>query len=118
MDYALKFDHVDSGPSTAGIPIKSRTDDPGAQGRSPKRRESKDFEKVDKNIARYNEQKKAQAHSLNEEKFLAERAELNADKEEEKEIEEINDPNRPVVRHEELLHRGSPGGHDRLFRAF
>ena len=28
--------------------------------------------------------------------FLAERAEINADKEEEKEIEEINDPNRPV----------------------
>ena len=27
---------------------------------------------------------------------MAERAEINADKEEEKEIEEINDPNRPV----------------------
>jgi hypothetical protein len=35
---------------------------------------------------------------LNEEKFLAERAQLDAEKAQEKELEELSDPNRPVVK--------------------
>src|ERR1700722_19136607 len=64
---------------------------------SAQRREgSKDWEKVAKNIARYNEQKKRKRVSLNEQEFMAERAEVNADKEEEKELEKLANPNRPV----------------------
>ena len=68
-----------------------------------------------KNIARYNEQKKRKRVSLNEQKFMAERAEINADKEEEKEIEELNNPNRPVLRVQtRLLQRRSAQRHGRL----
>ncbi len=48
------------------------------------------FQQVRKNISRYLEQKARKTISLNEEKFLKERAEVNADKEEEKKIEELN----------------------------
>ena len=46
--------------------------------------------KVAKDIAHYEEQKARKTVSLNEEKFLKDRAELNADKEEEKKIDELN----------------------------
>ena len=58
--------------------------------------ESKDFVKLGKKIARYEDQKNRKSISLNEKVFMAEWAEINADKEQEKEMEEINDPNRPV----------------------
>lgn len=48
------------------------------------------FQQVRKNISRYLEQKARKTISLNEEKFLKERSEVNADKEEEKKIEELN----------------------------
>ena len=54
---------------------------------------SEKFQKVVRNIARYKEQKAKKSVTLNEEKFLKERAELNADKEEEKTIEKLNEAN-------------------------
>ena len=54
-------------------------------------RTSEDFQKVLKNITRYQEQKKRKFVTLNEKKFMEERAELNADKEEEKKIEEMSE---------------------------
>jgi carboxyl-terminal processing protease len=48
------------------------------------------FQKLAKDITRYEEQKARKAVNLNEEKFLKDRAELNADKEEEKKIDELN----------------------------
>ena len=96
LDYAVKFDNV--GP--AQYQPYERVNPKMIQelkADSVKRREgSKDWEKVDKNIARYNEQKKRKRVSLNEQVFLSERAEVNADKEEEKEIEKLSNPNRPV----------------------
>jgi len=53
---------------------------------------SQDFQKVLKNIARYRAQKERKYVTLNEQKFLQERAELNADKEEEKQIEKMSEP--------------------------
>ena len=52
---------------------------------------SEKFQKVERNIARYKEQKAKKSVTLNEAKFLKERAELNADKEEEKAIEKLNE---------------------------
>jgi carboxyl-terminal processing protease len=52
---------------------------------------SEKFQKVERNIAHYKQQKAKKAVTLNEAKFLKERSELNADKEEEKEIEKLND---------------------------
>ncbi len=58
---------------------------------------SKDFQKVTRNIARYKEQKAKKFVTLNEEKFLKERAELNADKEEEKAIEKHSELNNGAI---------------------
>jgi carboxyl-terminal processing protease len=96
LDYALQFDHVEPVSyrryNMVNDPmVKSLTD------LSAKRQEgSKDFEKVDKRIAISKEQKKRKRVSLKEEDFLADRAEVNADKEEEKEIEKMTKSNRPV----------------------
>ena len=49
------------------------------------------FQKVIRNIARYKEQKAKKYVTLNEAKFLKERAELDADKEEEKAIDRHSD---------------------------
>ena len=50
-----------------------------------------------KDIARYEEQKARKTVTLNQQKFLQERAEMNADKEEEKKIEELNNPNKTGI---------------------
>ena len=52
---------------------------------------SEKFQKVVRNIARYKEQKAKKFVTLNEAKFLKERAEMNADKEEEKTFEKLNE---------------------------
>ena len=54
---------------------------------------SEKFQKVLRNIARYKEQKAKKYVTLNEAKFLKERAELDADKEEEKAMDKLNDAN-------------------------
>jgi carboxyl-terminal processing protease len=54
---------------------------------------SEKFQKALRSIARYKDQKAKKYVTLNEEKFLKERAELNADKEEEKAIEKHSDLN-------------------------
>ncbi len=95
-DYALKFDKVPQVPYRPYDLVKSEVVQ-DLNAHSAKRCEdSKDFVKLAKKIARYDAQKNRKIISLNEKVFLDERAEINADKEEEKEIEEINDPNRPV----------------------
>ncbi len=53
---------------------------------------SEDFAKVRRRIERYVEQKARKQVTLNKKEFLAEREELNADKEDEKQIEEQNNP--------------------------
>jgi len=59
--------------------------------KSAARRELSDgFKLLLRNIERYRQQKSRKTVSLNEAKFMAERAELNAEKEEEKELEDLN----------------------------
>ncbi|MDY0165833.1 MAG: carboxy terminal-processing peptidase [Thermoguttaceae bacterium] len=53
--------------------------------------ESEDFDKVRENVAHYKEQKARKYVTLNKEEFLAERAELNAEREQQKHLEELND---------------------------
>ena len=98
LDFALKFDHVN--------PAAYKTDgmvDPALvkklQELSAARvAKSADFQKVEKNTERYEKQKENKTVSLNKVKFLAERADLNPDKEEEKEYDELNESKRPVVK--------------------
>ncbi|MEN6406676.1 MAG: carboxy terminal-processing peptidase [Thermoguttaceae bacterium] len=87
LDYPLEFDKVE--------PLTYRHFDyvnpailSQLQQLSQQRVQASDkFQKVVRNIARYKDQKAKKWVTLNEEKFLKERAELNADKEEEKAIE-------------------------------
>jgi carboxyl-terminal processing protease len=98
LDYALEFDKVDASPFEKNDQINLSTI-AELRERSKKRTAvSKDFDKVEQRIKRYRELKDRKQIPLSEKKFLAERAEISADKEIEKTFEEENDPKRPVVK--------------------
>ena len=61
------------------------------------------FQKLMKNIDKYKQQKDRKTVTLNEEKFRAEREEMNSDDEKKKIAEEINNPNRPVVKRDDYM---------------
>ena len=97
LDYPVAFDHVEPmeydklGRVTKGI--RDRLSALSTE----RRRNSEDFQKVLKNIARYKQQKERKRVTLNETKFMEERAELNADKEEKDKIEEMSDPSKSTI---------------------
>lgn len=98
LDYALKFDHIDPATYT-----KANMVDPSLvenlKHRSAQRvQESSEFQKHEKEIKQYVELKDRKSVPLNEAKFMKERADLNTEKEEEKQYEQLDDPNRPVVK--------------------
>ncbi len=98
LDYAMKFDQVPPLPHDnyhmADGQIKQ-----GLHSRSEQRVDKDEFFAREKRrIARYEEQKDAKTVTLNKEKFLAQRAELNAEKEEEDMYDDISNPNRPVFK--------------------
>jgi len=87
LDYPIEFDKV---PPLGFQRFDDVTPDIKERLRALSRQRvnsSEDFAKVLRNIARYNEQKARKSVTLNEEKFMKERAELNADKETEKVLE-------------------------------
>jgi carboxyl-terminal processing protease len=98
LDYAIDFDRVNAAafskcdmvtPEMIGE-LKSRSD--------KRRQASEEFGKLAKKIARYQEQKNRKYVTLNEAQFLKEREELDAEREEEKLIEDQMDPgNKPVI---------------------
>ncbi|MEX2114007.1 MAG: carboxy terminal-processing peptidase [Pirellulales bacterium] len=97
LDYAMKFDHVDPVSYRAyNMVNKKLVDDLNAKS-AARRQESKDFQRVLSDIEYFNKQKERKRISLNKEKFLAEKNELSPEKQEEKTLEDLNDPNRPVV---------------------
>jgi len=98
LDYAMKFDHVDPVPYHKYNLVDPRIVDQLKGMSAARRKDSKDFQKVARDIDRFNEQKSKKRISLNKEKFLAAKEEMSAEKQEEKELEELNDPNRPVVK--------------------
>jgi carboxyl-terminal processing protease len=100
LDYAMKFDRVAPAEFDklhmidAGLieELRHRSKDRVA--------ESDDFKKVIKNIERYKKQKEEKKVTLNEKAFMEDRAELNADKEEEKKFEELNNSSGAVFKRE------------------
>lgn len=98
LDYALKFDHIDKASYNKVNMVDPKVLD-DLKSRSAQRvHDSADFQKLEKEIARYVELKERKSVPLAEDKFMAERAELNTEKEEEKQFEQLDDPNRPVVK--------------------
>ena len=87
LDYALAFDRVEPvRHDQFGLADKKVVDRLNHQS-AERRKDSESFKRVERNIKRYHQQKSRKSVPLNEAKFLAERAELNADREEEKELE-------------------------------
>ena len=98
LDYPLPFDKIDAlryknyGYVTQAICDQLRRLSDQRCSQSDK------FQLVRKGITRYLEQKARKTVTLNEEKFLKERAEMNADKEEEKKIDELNNSQNTIER--------------------
>jgi carboxyl-terminal processing protease len=96
LDYALKFSQVDPLPHDNFHMVDSGVID-GLRKRSQERVSSSDFfKKVNREIGHYKELKAKKTVTLNKEKFLKEREELDNDKEQEKMFDAMTDPSRPV----------------------
>jgi carboxyl-terminal processing protease len=96
LDYALEFDRVQPLQHDIYHMVDSQIVE-GLRNRSEQRVSDGDFFTREKRrIQRYEEQKDSKTVTLNREKFLAERAEMNTDKEEEGIYDKLSDPNRPV----------------------
>jgi carboxyl-terminal processing protease len=91
LDYPVEFDRI-APLQFAKTSLVDKTIRDRLRFLSEQRRiNSKDFERVQRNINRYLEQKERKSVTLNEKKFLEEREEINADKEEQKQLEEMSD---------------------------
>lgn len=98
LDHALPFDKVDKSKYQPENRVNQALISELRQRSAARVKASAEFEKELKKIASYGEQKKRKRVALQEAKFLADRAEINTEQEEEKNFEELNDPNRPVFK--------------------
>ncbi len=98
LDYPVAFDKVDAASFGRFDHVNQALVDRIKDSSDKRVAQSEDFQKVTKNIVRYKQQKAKKYITLNEEKFLAERAELNADKEEEKTLEKLADPHESIIK--------------------
>ena len=97
LDYSLEFDKVpaaqftklDKVPAPLVVELKDLS--------QARQQNSEDFTKLAKNIGRYEEFKKKKEYPISEQKFLAKKAELDSEKEEEKAIAEDTD-NKEIFR--------------------
>jgi len=103
LDYSISFDEVDASDFQRAGHVNQAIRDRVKYLSEHRVSESEDFKKVLKKIARYKEQKAKKHITLNEEKFLAERAEFNADKEAEEAQEKIEDPHEPAIKRDYYL---------------
>ncbi|HEX3871797.1 MAG TPA: carboxy terminal-processing peptidase [Pirellulales bacterium] len=98
LDYALPFDRIDAVRydrlNMVDKPTVARLDELSKQ----RQKSSDDFHRVLRNIASYHEQKAKKTVTLNEKKFLAERAELNAEREQDKELDDLDNADSEVVK--------------------
>jgi carboxyl-terminal processing protease len=90
LDYAMKFDKVPAVKYDKVNYVDRTVLDQLKRLSAERRQNNQEFQKLAKDIERYLAQKNRKTVSLNEEKFLAERSELDARKEEEKKLEELN----------------------------
>jgi carboxyl-terminal processing protease len=91
LDYPLPFDKIAPTEYKRFGDVTPAVCDQLKQLSQQRVQASEKFQKVVRNIARYKEQKAKKYITLNEAKFLKERSETNADKEEEKAIDGLLD---------------------------
>jgi carboxyl-terminal processing protease len=98
LPYALKFDAVPAKTHAKMGFVSPAVVQKLAELSASRRAQSNEFAKLDKRITRYEEQQKKKRIDLNEEHFLGERAEINAQEEEEKDLEELGSTHKEVVK--------------------
>jgi carboxyl-terminal processing protease len=98
LDYAIEFDQIDAARYMNYSMVSPKIVQSLASGSQARISESEKFAKLLRNIERYKAQKAKKKVTLDEEEFFAERAELDADKEEEKQLEEQNNSSDEVVK--------------------
>jgi carboxyl-terminal processing protease len=103
LDFSLAFDHVEPMEYKPFGFVEKPMVDRLKQLSSGRVSKSEDFQKRVRDIVRYEEQKKRKVVTLNEKKFMTERAEMNADKEEEKKIEEMSESNGAEIKRDYYL---------------
>jgi len=88
LDYAIEFDRVEPAKYFDYQMLGEAVIKDLRSSSSARRKESEEFKKLGRQIARYREQKRRKYVTLNEKQYFARRTELSAEKEEEKRIEE------------------------------
>jgi carboxyl-terminal processing protease len=91
LDYPLPFDHVEAQPFTKFDQVNPAIVNQLKKLLAGRVTASDKFKKLERNIVHYQEQIAKKSITLNEAKFLKDRAEMNADKEEEKAIEKLSE---------------------------
>lgn len=97
LEYALEFDRVPTSEFGKLTQVNEELVGKLKTNSSARRSESEDFAKLARNIERYKEQKDKKSVSLNEKEFFARRAELDADKEDEKQLEDPTNKSKDEV---------------------
>ena len=103
LDFPVKFDTVEEKDHKRFGYVSQAVIDRLAQLSAQRRKNSEDFQKVLRNIARYTEQKQRKYMSLNEAKFMKEREEFSADKEEQDTLEKLNGLDEPAIERDYYL---------------
>jgi carboxyl-terminal processing protease len=98
LDYALAFDQVPAARFKRVDLVNKDVVEELKKDSAERRAKDAEFQKLLKNIDRYVEQKAKKKITLNEEKYLTQRAELDAEKEEEKQFEEQNNGSKEIVK--------------------
>lgn len=98
MDYPIEFDRVPAAPFGKYTAVEPAMIARLKEKSELRRRDSTDFQKLLKNIEKYKDQKVKKEVPLNEAKFAARRAELDADREDEKLGEEMQKKSDEVVK--------------------
>jgi carboxyl-terminal processing protease len=96
FDYALPFNRVEALQHDMYHMVDAKLIEALRQRSQQRIAQSEYFTKANRQISRYNELKDRKTVTLNKEKFLAERKELDAEKEQEDLFESMTDPTRPV----------------------
>lgn len=98
LDYALAFDQVPAARFKRVDMVSKDVIEELKKSSAQRCQQSADFGKLLKNIDRYVEQKAKKKITLNEAKYFAQRAELDAEKEEEKQFEEQTNGSKEIVK--------------------
>jgi carboxyl-terminal processing protease len=98
LEYPLAFDRVDPVPHTKYELVDTALVEQLRAHSLQRQVKSEDFRKELQKIQRYRERKDRKTMTLNEEKFLAEQAEFNEEKEAEEELEDVQDGDDEIVK--------------------